>query len=111
MSQNENIQELITELEKSSLNIDFRMNVTESELRSKLSDYINSLITKDFSRLIAILYRLDISERNLKELLQEQPQTNAGNIIADMIIERQLQKIETRKKYFSNNNIDADDKW
>ena len=112
MNQNENLIELVNEMEKSELPIHCKINITIGELRLLLSEHIHTLITKDFSRLIAILYRLDISEKKLKVLLQHQLQKDAGLIIADMIIERQLQKIETRKKYSSdNNNIDAEDKW
>ena len=111
MNQNENLNELVNEMEKSELPIQCKINITLAELRSLLSEHIHTLITKDFSRLIAILYRLDISEKKLKELLQHQSQNDAGLIIADMIIERQLQKIESRKKYSNNNDISPDDKW
>ena len=42
---------------------------TEEHLLSVLSVEINRLINHDFSRLIAILYRIDISEPKLKILL------------------------------------------
>ena len=111
MNQNENLNELVNEMEKSELPIHCKINITLDELRSLLSEHIHTLITKDFSRLIAILYRLDISEKKLKELLQHQSQNDAGLIIADMIIERQLQKIESRKRYSRNDDIAPDDKW
>ena len=111
MNQSENVQVLINELANSSLNISFQKGLTESEFRSTLSDHINSLIINNFSLLISILYRLDISEKKLKEILLQQPQANAGNIIADLIIEKQLQKIETRKKYSTKEDIDPEERW
>ena len=111
MNQNENLNELVNEMEKSELPIHCKINITLDELRLLLAEHIHTLITKDFSRLIAILYRLDISEKKLKELLQHQSQNDAGLIIADMIIERQLQKIESRKKFNRNDDIAPDDKW
>ena len=47
-----------------------------------LAARINRLITDDFSGLINLLYRLDISEAKLKKLLSEHPQEDAGKIIA-----------------------------
>lgn len=111
MNQNENVQVLINELTNSSLNISFQKGLTESEFRATLSDHINSLILNNFTLLVSILYRLDISEKKLKEILLQQTQANAGNIIADLIVEKQLQKIETRKKYFTKEDINQEDSW
>lgn len=61
-------------------------------------DYINHLIETDFSKLLAILYRVDVSEKKLKQAFTQEHR-NAGEIIARLLIERELQKIETRKKY------------
>lgn len=80
------------------------------ELRKILSQYINDLVNHDFGKLVTLLYRVDVSEKNLKENLQSRTE-NAGSIIADMIIERQLQKKKTRNQYKSNKDIPEDEKW
>jgi|SRR4051794_35389518 hypothetical protein len=80
------------------------------QLHRSIANEINFLITKDFSRLISVLYRLDISEKKLKDYLQQPADTPAANVIAEMIIERQLQKIESRKK-FKNNRFCDEEKW
>ena len=51
---------------------------TEEQLLNVLSVEINRLINQDFSRLIAILYRIDISELKLKKLLAENKGSDAG---------------------------------
>lgn len=80
--------------------------------RQRLADYINRLITGDFNKLIYLLYRLDISEKKLKQLLAGEQQTDAGLLIANMIIERQLQKIQSRKKYrVQDDGIAEEEKW
>lgn len=79
--------------------------------KERLALYINDLINHDFEKLISILYRLDVSEKKLKEMLTS-ASSNAGNIIAELIIERQLQKIKTRKQFRQNNeDIPEDEKW
>jgi hypothetical protein len=80
------------------------------QLRQSIAREIDFLITKDFSRLVSVLYRLDISEKKLKDYLQQPPDIPAANIIAEMIIERQLQKIESRKK-FKNSQFCDEEKW
>jgi hypothetical protein len=85
---------------------------TEEQLLQALSVEINRLINQDFSRLIAILYRIDISEPKLKILLAENKSSDAGRIIAWMILERQKEKQRTRQ-FFRNNQdeIPEDEKW
>ncbi len=88
--------------------------VTQTDLnafRNNLSNYIHTLINEDFEKLVYILYRLDISERKIKELLSDS-HNNAGLIIADLIIERQLQKLESRIRFRQQNrDIPDDEKW
>ena len=75
-------------------------NYSNQDLESKLAIYINELIDKDFNKLVNLLYRIDISEQKLKIALQNQDKTiSSGKTIAKLIIERQLQKLEFRKKF------------
>ena len=74
-------------------------------------DRINDLINYDFQKLVAILYRMDVNETKLKQLLKENPGTNAGIIIAELMIERQAQKIRSRQAYKPDENISDDEKW
>src|SRR5258706_5157720 len=82
------------------------------QLHAALSAYINHLIVNNFTQLINILYRLDVSEKKLQQWLLENTAEDAGKIIADLIIERQLQKIESRNQFRQrDDNIDDDEKW
>lgn len=76
-----------------------------------LAARINRLITDDFSGLINLLYRLDISEAKLKKLLSEHPQEDAGKIIAELIVERQQQKLQARQQFHREDSIPEDEKW
>ncbi|HSN09353.1 MAG TPA: hypothetical protein VLS85_09950 [Hanamia sp.] len=82
------------------------------EIREKLLVLINELINKDFHALIQLLYRIDVNEKKIRFYLNEKPNEDAAGVLADLIIERQLQKIESRKKFSSGNNKDSDEeKW
>lgn len=70
--------------------------LAEPTLHQSLSVYINRLIIEDFDQLIFILYRVDVSEAKLKQMLSENSQTDAGKLISHLIIERQLKKIKSR---------------
>jgi len=73
---------------------------------------INELILHDFQRLIAILYRLDVSEEKLIQLLKENTGADAAVIITELIIERQIQKIKSREQFSQpNDDIDENEKW
>lgn len=106
-NQNEIIQVLNSELA-----IDLPEKISFEELKERLAEHINQLIQKDFSKLVSLLYRIDINEPRLKALLNENRESDAGKIIADLIIERQLQKIKSRQQFKQpDRNIDEDEKW
>lgn len=94
-----------------SLGIKLQEGMSIDELKKIVSGYINPLITNNFNKLISILYRLDINETHLVQVLHDNPGEDAGMIIADLIIERQLQKIKSRKEDTGNNIIPENDKW
>ena len=104
--------ELILSLNK-DLAVDLPGNISYNELKDQLANHINHLIKNDFDKLIAYLYRIDVSEQKLKLMLQQFPQEDAGNIIASLIIERQEQKIKLRDQ--NKPGTDADipemEKW
>jgi hypothetical protein len=96
-----------------ALGKDFNLEGCESRpaLLKRLSSEINHLIQADFHRLVALLYRLDISELKLKQTLEESTDTDAGELIATLILERQLQKIQTRQSFKPQEDIPEDEKW
>ena len=110
MEKEKQIHEVINELQNCGMEIAVHVH-SYDQLKPSLSEIINRLIINDFSRLISVLYRLDISEEKLKSLLSFSADVTAGNIIAEMIIERQLQKIESRKKFTSEDNLSDEERW
>jgi hypothetical protein len=96
---------------RQSLSIDLPDDISFELLKQKLSTHINQLIQSDFQKLISLLYRIDISESKLRQLLQQKQGEDAADTIADLIIERQLQKIKSRKETKNKNEIPDDEKW
>jgi hypothetical protein len=102
----------LIQLVNEEMAIDLPEKISFNEIRDKLSEYINNLIVNDFQKLVALLYRIDISEPRLKKLLEEENHEDAGKVIADLIIERQLQKIKSRQQFKQKSeDIDDTERW
>ena len=86
-------------------------NISYDELVLYLAERINVLLKDDFSALVQLLYRMDISEAKLRYLLQTNTGEMAATIMAKLMIERQLQKIETRRSFKKDDNIPDEEKW
>jgi hypothetical protein len=89
--------------------------VTINDLETILAEKINRMITTDFNGLIQLLYRIDVSEPALRQLLEQNPTAESGRLIARLILERSWAKILTRKMYSSNQEdityTDEEEKW
>ncbi len=70
-------------------------------LRIKLIDVINMLMQSDFQRLLNAMYRLDIDEKLFRDALSDVHSPSVAGRLADLVINRELEKIKTRKKYGS----------
>jgi hypothetical protein len=104
MKENESIEQL--------LNLNSQLDVVQKEeMKDHLIFYINHLLLHDFDKLVQILYRVDVSENKLKEVVQKNPGTDAAIIIADLLMQRQEEKIKTKEAFKSNNDISGEDKW
>jgi hypothetical protein len=94
------------------LNLSNQLTAFEKlEMKEQLVFYINQLLVHDFNKLIQILYRVDVNEQKLKEILQANRQTDAALIIADILLKRQEEKAKTKEAFKSNNDIPEEDKW
>jgi len=67
-------------------------SITEEELVQALAARINDLIIHDFPKLIHILYVIDVNEEKLKTLLRTNKDSDAGVIIAKLVVDRQKKK-------------------
>lgn len=82
-----------------SKDFDIPDQLSESQLRAAMVDAFAYLIDNDFPKMIQILYKADVDQYKLKELLETVEGVSSAEIIADTYIARQKAKIETWKKY------------
>jgi hypothetical protein len=73
------------------------------EFRKYLTEKMRELLDKNYSLLINTLYRIDISEKKLAELFSSRNKVSIPEKLADLIIERQIEKINFRKRYREGN--------
>ncbi len=97
---------------KDEMGLVLKSGSTLDEIRRSLATHITHLINNDFNQLVSLLYRIDVSENKLKHLLRRQEGQDSGQLIADLIIERQLQKIRSRKESRkSDPDTGGDERW
>lgn len=68
----------------------------ESAIREKLAGMITYLMEHHFERLCQAMYRLDVSESKFHKVMNEVPLPEIPLALADLVIEREMQKIRTR---------------
>jgi hypothetical protein len=99
------IQQGLTEL------FGLKVHKDKTDFVNHLALEINRLILHDFNRLVSILYRIDINEEELKQMLQQYSHVDAGYIVAQLIINRQIKKAELRSQFPKEDNIADEDRW
>jgi len=99
------------EIEQTLARLDQLTGEEESAFYRQLHEQINWLINNDFSKLVQMLYRLDVDEDKLRSLLEQQQNTDAATLIANIIIERQLKKAEVRNTTKNDTEIPGDERW
>jgi hypothetical protein len=68
-------------------------------IKEELVRRIIGLLNSNPERLMAILYRIDVSEATVNEIFATAQPPDVPDLIADLIIERQLDKARTRAAY------------
>jgi hypothetical protein len=70
-----------------------------NSVREKLAILIAHLIQNNFEKLCQAMYRLDVSEARFDQVMHEKPIEEIPYAIADLVIEREMQKVRTRVLY------------
>jgi len=69
------------------------------EFRQYLIVKMKDLLDHNYDLLLNTLYRIDISEKKLSELFSQANRESIPEKLADLIIERQIEKINFRRLY------------
>jgi hypothetical protein len=86
--------------------------VANPEWYQQLKAAVNDLINHDFDALLQLLYRVDVSESKLRTMLQQLHGNDAAEIITNLLVERHLQKIKSRRENLQRDEtISDEERW
>lgn len=105
MDKNENVNDAITllndhfDIRQTSLELKNNTLQTYELLRNKLIEVIHYLLSNDIEKLLTAVYRIDVQEDKFKSAMNGENIIFISENIADLILEREFQKVEYRKKF------------
>lgn len=76
-----------------------KSGIDRNMLKQKLIEVISHMLDNEFEKLCNAMYRLDVSEELFHKALNETPKDVVPAVIAELVIERELQKVKTRRLY------------
>jgi len=91
--------------------LDLAEQTPGDRLESLLAEKLNALIRSDFNALVQLLYKVDVNETRLRALLKTEANEDAGLLIARLILERQQQKILTRRQFQTGDPAPGEERW
>lgn len=86
-------------------------HITYNELLDILSTRIESMINHDFQQFVLLLYKIDVAEEKIRQVLADDNTAYVYKKIAALLIERQQQKIISRKNTTPPLSDDDEEKW
>lgn len=95
--------QLIRDFEKCNFPTDFvpALQPSYSIIHEKILEELQQSEKRPGFNVMQLLYRVDISESQLKKYLDEKGNENHFSVIAELVIKRVLQKVVT-KQYYRN---------
>ncbi len=100
------IEKVVAQLQKDFdwFNIEIIFNPSSEtspyqQLYQQILPYIDELLNDDYPKLMAMLYRIDLDEGFLNRQLKLTPNADTDEVITDLIIKRELQKVIIRELY------------
>lgn len=95
--------QLRKDFQGSGLNADFTENLPREfiPIRTLICKELEKIMNGSLSSLQGLLYRVDISEQQLKQYRSAESTRNYPELLAELIIKRVLQKVILKKRFSS----------
>jgi cell division protein FtsI/penicillin-binding protein 2 len=95
------VQQIQKDFEWYNINIQFSGNskTPYEELFEQIFPYIDKMIVEEYEKLRNIMYRIDIDEGMINRYLRQNPMADTSEVIVDLILKRELQKVVIRNLY------------
>jgi hypothetical protein len=85
--------------------------IEKEDWKKRLVAAVNELLVHRFDQLVFLLYKVDVNEKKLKQLLKENPSEDAAVIITNLLLQRQEEKEKSRQAFKKNDDVPDDEKW
>ena len=85
--------------------------ISYEQLEALLAQRLEILISQHFQQFVFLLYRIDVREDLIREILEKDAGEGAYHKIAGLLIQRQLEKIRSRETYKSKPPEDDAERW
>ena len=98
---NETAQQVIKDFGINGMEIIFSGNTDNSytELFSQIHPLVEKLQKENFQNFYNLMYRIDISESQIKKVVEESKDKSFSEVVTDLILKRELLKVVFRKQY------------
>jgi hypothetical protein len=98
------VQQIVKDFSMFGMDIYFsgHMTLAYNEVFRQLSGFMEMLIVHDFHKLLALLYQIDLNDQVIVEAENEYPDIPRHELMAELIVHRELQKVVSRKYYKQN---------
>lgn len=73
--------------------------LTLDDVHDFVRAHVTRLLSENPGLLMSILYRIDVAEPDVQNTLKRGRHEEIPSLLTDLIIERQLQKVRTRRRY------------
>lgn len=82
--------------------------LTWEDLIATLARNITFLMRHDLHRLFTTCYLLDLSEERVSEALRKTSESDGARDLAELILERELRKLESRRSFRREGSVDVE---
>ena len=83
--------------------------ISEKDLLRLVADQVAFYIENRLETLLSLMYRLDVNQAAVEQALSPMAKRPANEVIAELIVERQKERIRTKQKYKQDPLNDIDD--
>ncbi|HOI86399.1 MAG TPA: hypothetical protein PLV51_00920 [Lentimicrobium sp.] len=83
------------------MDVDFplSMHMVYDDLFTHLEYHLNGLLTGNTQKLMALLYQIDLPEKDILAAWEAHPELSHAQVIAELVIYRELKKVIFRNYY------------
>ena len=105
--------ELISEFELEKQTLPSNQEDAIQKLLTNLTAEVDHLLANNVERLFWVCYRVDVPEHIILDIINNSEISNPAEEIATRLLQRQLQKVETKRKFSKpvDDEVDEDLKW